>query len=139
MALAFPQMQASVGELFLEGKPGRKGVRKPEIDLVDCESLGLVNDKPIRFGTLQHVISAQRSMVSGVVMGVMTVQSGLSLAPALGCSFQFVKGDRIVVCRRKLFVSEQAGGDSGPSLETTVVDTTVVEAMVEDLAGVETG
>lgn len=106
MALAYPQMLRSVGELFLEAEREKVGVTVPQIDIIDADSFGLVNGNDVSFGTLQHIISAHPSMESGVMLGLFLEEGGLVMLPPLSRKTRFVKGDRLVVCARQLRADE---------------------------------
>ena len=51
-------------------------------------------------------------MLCGVVMGVYTVDEGLVMAPPLSRKDKFVKGDRVIVCRRMQAVTQRAEAEA---------------------------
>merc|ERR1712070_1092597 len=97
MALAYPQMQSAVGELFEENEAGDP---VPTLDLIDIKDLGL--DKPnIPFAAIQQVI-VDRVGAFAVVLGTYTKEFGLGLAPSASKTYNFAKGDRVCVCFRHI-------------------------------------
>ena len=122
MALAYPQMFKSVGELFLEAeREPLGGVTVPQIDIIDADSFGLVNGTDVSFATLQHIISAHPSMESGVMLGLFLEEEGLVMLPPLSRKVRFVKGDRLVVCARQMRADEP---------QTAAAGATVVEELL---------
>ena len=119
MALAYPQMFKSVGELFLEAeREPLGGVTVPQIDIIDADSFGLVNGNDVSFGTLQHIIPAHPSMESGVILGLFLEEEGLVMLPPLSRKIRFVKGDRLVVCVRQMRADEPQTRAKPPTAKT---------------------